>query len=294
MKLKSLSIVAPCVAMLLAMAGCKSGDKQGDAAQSDGQEVAVVDASGRVQTSADAPGAIEGLPFSPQAVREHVVLDYGKRTIRTDADQSLSFPDKLKDRSKCFLVLSKKDYYLYVYEPQGTDTVLLARYDCAFALKKGDKAADGDMRTPHCTSPSKPFSISEIKDASTWCHDFGDGRGSIKAYGGWFLRLSLDGHAMSGNRSIGIHGSTGNRESVPGRASEGCIRLKDEDIADLHDHYATVGTKVIIKAEDVDDLPFEISAMKRQKIERKRHFNPAELLTNEQVDAAAQPEMGRK
>ena len=35
--------------------------------------------------------------------------------------------------------MSKKDYYLYVYEGQGADTVLLARYDCAFSQKKGNK-----------------------------------------------------------------------------------------------------------------------------------------------------------
>lgn len=120
--------------------------------------------------------------------------------------------------------MSKKDYYLYVYEGQGADTVLLARYDCAFSQKKGNKQQRGDMKTPHCTM-LHPFKITEIKDASAWVHDFGDGRGAIKSYGNYFLRLLTDTH-----KGIGIHGSTNNEESVPGRASEGCIRLKDEDI----------------------------------------------------------------
>ena len=50
--------------------------------------------------------------------------------------------------------------------------------------------------------------------------------------------------------------------------------------------------KVIIKAEQVDDYPFEIHAFKRQHIERKRHFDPAKTLTNEQIETA-QPEQGR-
>ena len=104
-------------------------------------------------------------------------------------------------------------------------------------------------------------------DASKWKHDFGDGRGNILSYGHWFMRL-----ATPGSKGIGIHGSTNNRESVPGRASEGCIRLLDEDIIDLYKNYAFVGMKVVIKAEDVDDLPFEKRAMERQGIKRKRRF----------------------
>ena len=190
------------------------------------------------------------------------------------------------DKHNCFIVMSKKDYYLYVYEKRSSDTVLVARYDCCFALRKGNKTKQGDMRTPHCTLQA-PFSIQEIVPAHSWMHDFGDGRGSIRSYGDYFLRLFTPGH-----KGIGIHGSTNNRESVPGRASEGCIRLKDEDIKDLAEHYAFSGMKVIIKAEQVDDYPFEIHAFKRQHIERKRHFDPAKTLTNEQIETA-QPEQGR-
>ena len=167
--------------------------------------------------------------------------------------------------------MSKKDYYLYVYEPQGEDTVMLARYDCCFALKKGNKEKEGDMKTPHCTMDN-PFTITEIVDASGWEHDFGDGRGKILSYGRYFHRLKTPGH-----KGIGIHGSTNNEESVPGRASEGCIRLHDKDIKDLGDNYTYVGMPVVIKAEDVDDLPFEIRAMKKQGIKRKRHINPAKV-----------------
>lgn len=222
----------------------------------------------------------QGLPFSPDDVREHVVMAYGKRTIRTDADKTISMPEKMKDKKNCFIVMSKKDYYLYVYEPQGADTVMLARYDCAFSLRKGQKEVSGDMKTPHCTMDNA-FSVQQIQPASDWSHDFGDGRGSIKSYGDYFLRLKTPGHS-----GIGIHGSTNNRESVPGRASEGCIRLKDEDIKELTENYVTVGMKVVIKAENVDDYPFEIHAFKKQNIARKRHFDPRKTLTNEQIDKA--------
>ena len=236
----------------------------GEKAKSD--EVASVDANGNTGEADSESAVAEGLPFSGEEVKERVVLDFGNRAIRTDADASITHPEQVKNKKNCFIVMSKKDYYLYVYEAQGADTVMVARYDCAFGLKKGNKTGQGDMRTPHCTM-AEPFSIT--------------------AYGDWFLRLSTPGH-----KGIGIHGSTNNRESVPGRASEGCIRLKDEDIKDLRQNYAFEGMKVVIKGEEVDDLPFEIHAMTKQNVSRKRHFNRKNVLTNEQIEQA-QTEPGR-
>ena len=226
------------------------------------------------------------LPYSGCNIVESVVLDYGKRTVRTQEDQALCFFELMKKKKNCFIVISKKDYYLYVYESQEGDTVMLARYDCAFGLKKGDKTKTGDSRTPHCSSFLKPFYVSEIKNSHDWCHDFGDGRGSIRSYGDFFIRLKLAEHQVSGNNSIGIHGSTNNEETVPGRASEGCIRMKDVDIVHLRKNFVIEGMKVVIKAEDVDDYDFEVKAMQKQKIRRKRHFNPAKTLTNEQIESA--------
>lgn len=228
----------------------------------------------------EADGTAKPLPYSASTVRERVVLDHGKRAIRIDSDKSFS-TDPV-NKKNCFILMSKKDYYLYVYEDVDGEKVLRARYDCAFALRKGNKTKQGDMRTPHCTKAVPEFSISQICPASAWRHNFGDGRGNILAYGAWFLRLNIG----TGNRSIGIHGSTNNAESVPGRASEGCIRLRDADIIDLKTRYVWVGMKVIIKEESEDDRPFEVQAMRRQRITRKRHLDPKLTLTNAQIDAA--------
>ena len=207
------------LAALTAVSLVSCGGKKDKENNNEGQGASMsVNANG-LAVAKDDKTAIEGLPYSGNAIKEEVVLDYGNRTIRTTPDTSLSFKDKVKDKKKLFIVMSKKDYYLYVYEPQGKDTTLIARYDCAFSLKKGQKEKEGDMRTPHCTIDN-PFQVQQIVSASNWEHDFGDGRGKIKSYGDYFLRLKTPGHS-----GIGIHGSTNNRESVPGRASEGCIRL---------------------------------------------------------------------
>ncbi|MBQ9556379.1 MAG: L,D-transpeptidase [Muribaculaceae bacterium] len=157
-----------------------------------------------------------------------------------------------KATKTAFIVISKLNLTLSVYDrnEQG-DTILVAQFPCCMGKNKGNKMKRGDMRTPE--SPAgKPFKITMIQDASTWRHDFKDGRGNIKAYGHWFLRLLTPGHS-----GIGIHGSTNNEGTVPGRASEGCIRLLDKDIITLKKHFAYVGMPVIIQGETQRPLEWE-------------------------------------
>lgn len=154
-------------------------------------------------------------------------------------EQPLVF-GQLVNRDSCFIVINKTELHLSVYEQQGSDTVLLARYPVCVGKNFGPKEKSGDMKTPECTFDN-PFSITQIQPASTWVHDFGDGRGSIQAYGNWFMRLKTPGFS-----GIGIHGSTNNENSVPGRDSEGCIRLLNENLDELKSNYAFVGMKVII------------------------------------------------
>ena len=157
-----------------------------------------------------------------------------------------------------FIVVSKRDMTLSVYDRNTVgDTIMAAQFPCCMGKNKGDKVKRGDMRTPE--SPAdRPFKITMIQDASDWHHDFSDGRGSILAYGHWFLRLATPGH-----KGIGIHGSTNNEGTVPGRASEGCIRLLDKDIITLKEHFAYVGMPVIVQPEDATPLPWEQRARQR-------------------------------
>lgn len=164
-----------------------------------------------------------------------------------------------KAKGTAFIVISKKDLNLRVYDVVKGDTVLLKEFPVCLSKNKGNKQKKGDMKTPE-SPKGKPFSISQIQDASTWRHDFHDGRGNIKAYGHWFLRLVTPGHS-----GIGIHGSTNNESSVPGRASEGCIRLRDADIITLKEKYAYVGMPVIIKAENEGAYEWEKEVKKASK-----------------------------
>ena len=130
------------------------------------------------------------------------------------------------------VVVSKTDFTLTVLSEKN-DT--LFHCNIAYGKNPGTKTAIGDCKTPEGT-----FAIKMIYDATSWKHDFGDGKGMIDgAYGPYFMRL-----AVPGFTSIGIHG-TCFPESIGTMATEGCIRCTNEDITKLY-RYVSVGTEVTI------------------------------------------------
>lgn len=170
----------------------------------------------------------------------------------------------------CFIVISKKSLSLRVYEGANTDTTLVAVFPVCLSKNKGQKYTAGDNKTPEC-SMDNPFRVTQIEDASTWRYDFGDGRGYILAYGHWFIRLNSE---FSG---IGIMGSTNNERSVPGRESSGSIRLKDDDLDFLKEHYVFEGMKVVIKREEEGLYDFEkrcTMLMENSDIPKKQNGSP--------------------
>ena len=186
---------------------------------------------------------------SPEAVTEEkkedkiVIMNEGD-TIDVIRPDTATIYSEVVNKNNCFILISKPEYRLYVCEVLNGDTIKRVHYPVCVGKAKGQKQKKGDMKTPECTF-EKPFSITEIVDASKWTHDFGDGRGSILSYGHWFMRLKTPGHS-----GIGIHGSTNNESSVPGRGSEGCIRLRDDDLIQLKEKYASVGMRVVILPDE--------------------------------------------
>ena len=164
-------------------------------------------------------------------------------TVVTVPADTATYYSEVVNKKNCFILISKPEYRLYVCEVVDGDTLKRVHYPVCVGKNRGQKQKKGDMKTPECTADN-PFIITEIVDASQWTHDFGDGRGSILSYGHWFMRLKTPGHS-----GIGIHGSTNNENSVPGRGSEGCIRLRDDDLIQLKEKYAFVGMRVVILAD---------------------------------------------
>jgi len=131
-----------------------------------------------------------------------------------------------------FIVADKPTLKLTLVDAEGN---IIKQYGMACAVHYGPKEVRGDNKTPEGV-----FKINQLLNAKGIPHDFGDGKGPIKdAYGPWFLRLDVPGF-----RDIGIHG-TPFPESIGSRATEGCIRLTNEDIVDLKNR-VKLGTVVII------------------------------------------------
>lgn len=152
----------------------------------------------------------------------------------------LGFAENLKtiisryhpDMSKGLIYVSKTEMTLTLADSQGN---VIRTYPMACGKNVGRKRSRGDMKTPEGV-----FSLKQIQEASSWGHNFHDGKGYIPhAYGPWFLRLDTPGFS-----GIGIHG-THAPESIGTRATEGCIRLVNEDVEDLHNR-VTLGMTVII------------------------------------------------
>lgn len=146
---------------------------------------------------------------------------------------------------------------------QDGDTLMCVPISCGRGL--GPKQKEGDMCTPEGT-----YRIVSFTDSKAWGHDFKDGLGYIReAYGPWFIRLSA-GHG------IGIHG-THAPETMGLRASEGCIRLRNEDLLRLKPQLRKGMTVEIlpdsfplITGPDLADLKLplpEVSLLKNSNIE---------------------------
>ena len=190
--------------------------------------------------SCDTPTSSNEVEKQETIVETIPVMD----TVQAVPTDSATFYSDVVNKKNCFILISKPEYRLYVCEVLNGDTIKRVHYPVCVGKMKGQKQKKGDMKTPECT-PENPFVITEIVDASNWEHDFGDGRGSILSYGHWFMRLKTPGFT-----GIGIHGSTNNESSVPGRGSEGCIRLRDDDLLQLKENYAFVGMRVVILADE--------------------------------------------
>lgn len=207
---------------------------------------------------------------TPKTVTETPLKEYRKNVGKvvktykvadqTDNSKLYSAP---QNKANCYFVISKSDFRLYVYEKVGNGLELRAHYPVCYGKNTGQKTRQGDAKTPESVG-NTPFTIAQIQNASGWGHDFKDGRGYLKqAYGQWFMRLKLKGTPVDGNNSIGIHGSTNNAESVPGRDSEGCIRLRDADIIQLRNTFALVGTKVFVRSNTQGKTAAEEEAVKK-------------------------------
>ena len=150
----------------------------------------------------------------------------------------------LASASFAFKALAAKEIYIdkptfMLYVVEETDTV--ASFPVCLAENYGQKKRAGDHKTPE-----GDFTIKSIEDSSRWTHK-SKKTGKVKygVYGPYFFRLKCP-----QSTHIGIHG-TDSPETIGTRDSEGCIRLKNEDLLQLKE-YIYIGMPVHISPDPLE------------------------------------------
>lgn len=148
------------------------------------------------------------------------------------------FEETAKEKGGLIFV-DKQRMTLTLFDSSG-----VVRFEEKIACGKnyGTKQKSGDMRTPEGL-----FAVQQIQKSHTWVHDFNDGKGVIEgAYGPWFIRLKTP------FNGIGIHG-THAPESIGSRATEGCIRLQNDNLRRLQP-LVSIGMPVYIAPGKKDTM----------------------------------------
>jgi hypothetical protein len=186
------------------------------------------------------------------------------------------YQQKLKQiNNSSFIIIDKNTMKLSQYNFKGE---LLQQSPVATGKNYGNKTKRGDLKTPEGI-----FSIQEILNASSWKHDFKDDTlGEIAgAYGPYFIRLNV-----LNQKGIGIHGTHDNT-SLGTRASEGCIRMKNEDLVKLVNRIGTGTSSIVVITPAQEDVnvnndttkikPVADNTIKEKEIQTKNTSDKSEL-----------------
>ncbi len=215
MKFKNLLAVA-LVVMFATLAGCATTQQKDKEKDNESTELDM-----------EFDEQLDGEDYGTEAAEDEELFEEGGELV---------FDGNIEDAHH--VVISKESMTLNLYDSNGG---LIYSFPVAVGKKLGNKREPGDLKTPE-----GEFSIQQIQPSDNWAHDFGDGKGEIPgAYGPWFIRLKTPPHT-----GIGIHG-THLPSSIGTRATEGCIRLNNDDLLKLRP-LLKVGMPVTIEPSILD------------------------------------------
>jgi len=184
------------------------------------------------QRRAVIPEAPEAIPVPLPVISEDIPPAVSDDEAVEFIEIRPSRSDIARNAQGTFVVIDKSAYTMEIFN----DGEPVKEYHIAVGKNIGDKQRVGDMRTPE-----GEFPVVQIQDSSSWVYDFGDGKGPVRgAYGPYFIRLGTPGWT-----GIGIHG-THAPDSIGTNVTEGCIRLNNNDLAELR-HIVKIGDRVVIR-----------------------------------------------
>jgi hypothetical protein len=180
-------------------------------------------------------GALDGIDplATPEVFDRYDALDVlGGVAAHVPSELSAQTQRRETPAPRAYVVVDKAEHTLTLF--RGDEVV--RQYGIAVGKNPGDKVRAGDNRTPE-----GDFPVQQIHDAAYWVHDFGDGNGEVEgAYGPLFIRLNTPNW-----KGIGIHG-THDPDSIGTDATEGCVRMQNDDLLEFADAIE-IGTTVTIR-----------------------------------------------
>ena len=155
------------------------------------------------------------------------------------------------------IVVDATRYRVYVYENDGGEPRLVADYYSTLGKRGIDKLREGDQKTPlgvyHVTSMIPGAKLPDL---------YGWGAFPINYPNDWDRRAGKTGYG------IGLHGVPSENYARGPRASDGCIALANDEIAELAKRVRPGATPVVI-AERVDWVTPEQLRAERERFMRQ-------------------------
>lgn len=191
-----------------------------------------------------------GNPVGGRGVDLEPLRDEARQRVRalTDSlpnDKVPAYLLNLDDSYRHALVVDASRSRLYVYQNRAGIPVRVADFYVTIGKAGAGKQKEGDNRTPVGI-----YTISGFKPSRELGDFYGGGAFTLSYPNEWDVRQGRNGHG------IWIHGSPSNTYSRAPRASEGCVVLANDDLAQLGQYIQTGKTPVVI-AEQVEWVAYD-------------------------------------
>ena len=173
-------------------------------------------------------------------LRAEALARLARYEIKPQADLAPKYILELPQSQRYVLVVDTSISTLFVFENREEGLRYVADYYMSVGKNGTDKLREGDKRTPlgvyHITSKLTPEKLTDF---------YGVGAYPINYPNEWDRRRGRDGYG------IWVHGTPFDTYSRPPRASDGCVVLANEDMADL-DQYVNPGSTPVIISEAIE------------------------------------------
>ncbi len=182
-------------------------------------------------------------PNAPHNMIQDLREEANARLQRAQQQQPLTAPKylwKLSPKQRYAVVIDTDKSTLYLFENVNGEARYVADFYISVGKKGADKVTEGDQKTPLGV-----YFVNEHLTKDKLTDFYGSDAYPLNYPNEWDKRLGRNGHG------IWLHGTPSNTYSRPPRASNGCVVLANNDLAQLGNHLQ-IGLTPVIIANKID------------------------------------------